>query len=112
MSEQEVKPTRRLVGCFEELAGKTVARVGYGGQFFWVVFTDGTYVFLDAHSYSMHYERNIDDVWQAEIGLISKVEYRQKREAHERQCAAHREKREREHLASLLLKYPDAVANN
>lgn len=37
---QDVVQLRRMMTKFERLNGKAVSRIGYGGQFMWIVFGD------------------------------------------------------------------------
>ena len=97
---------KRITSKFDKrLAGKTIERVDFGGQFFWIVFTDGTFVFLDAHSYAMNYESEISDHWKVDIGLMSQDEYREIEESRKRRSAEFQERQEREALAALKKKY-------
>lgn len=79
---------KRITSAFKKLVGKTVARVEFGGQFFGVVFTDETYIFLDAHSFSMSYDSEIADAWKADLGLIDRDEYKRQELARTRKSAA------------------------
>lgn len=108
----DVAEKKRIVSKFDEkLPGKTIDRCGHGGQFFWIVFTDGTWLHLDSHSYAMHYDATVADYWKAEIGLMPMEEFQRQEAETRRRIQEHRETRERAALAELLQKYPDAVAS-
>jgi hypothetical protein len=104
------EPTIRITKNFDDrLPGKTVERAGYGGQYLWMLFTDGTYVFLDASGYAMRHDSAIHGPGRVEIGLNSAEELRIEKEEQERRYNKYRESEDRKTLADLLEKYPDAV---
>lgn len=71
----------------------------------WIVFTDGTYVFLDASDFSMEYDSDIGDKWQVDIGLMSQEEKNEKDKAAAERSRARKESFERKELERLKAKY-------
>lgn len=96
---------KRICHGFERLKGKSVLDVGYGGQFLWMIFADGTFIFLDAHSYSMSYDSEIEDYWKVQIGLLSQENWDRQEAARKKRIADLRESEERKVLAELKAKY-------
>ena len=100
-----IKASKRITKRFERMIGKTVARVVFGGQFFGIVFTDGTFVFADAHDYAMHKDDEISDYWKMELGLLDRAVWEQQEAERTKRSEERQRENRRKHYEQLKAEF-------
>lgn len=103
--ENYVPPKVRITDDFEQLIGKTISRIGYGGQFMWIVFDDGTWVYLDGCQWAMRYDTTPHGRWRVDIGLMTQEAFDAEERKAEQRSKAYTEAEDRKELARLLKLY-------
>lgn len=100
-----MKPHTQIKNLSSDLSGKIIASAGGGGEVLWMVFTDGTYLFLGGSTFGMRYTDEPFGSWRVEMGLMTQEEYDAERKQQDENAVKYREAGDRKHLAILIEKY-------